>query len=187
MTQETKDLLCLYKDGAVFTAFDTETTGLEPEKNSVIEIGAVKFDINGVKARYSVLVNPQIKIPNNITELTGITNFMVENERDFAQTADDFLYFIKDTILVAHNAPFDLGFINEELKRCQKNPLTNKVLDTLTLSKKILPSFGKYNLQFLAKTLEIFVTNAHRAEDDARVCMELFDILAKKFFETQNY
>lgn len=174
MMLEIQDLLQMYDSGAVFTAFDTETTGLNPEEEKILEIGAVSFDKLGIRARYNVLINPQRKILPEITRVNGIDDSMVSGKLTFADNAVHFLNFINNTVLIAHNAPFDLGFVNNELKIAGMNPLENQTADTLTLSRAMLPNLGKYNLQFLAKYFEINVVNAHRAEDDARVCMEVF-------------
>lgn len=171
---EINDLLQMFDSGAIFTAFDTETTGLNPEEEKILEIGAVSFDKLGIRARYNVLINPQRKILPEITRVNGIDDSMVAGKLTFAENAPHFLGFIKDSVLIAHNTPFDLGFVNNELKTAGMKPLENQAADTLTLSRAMLPNLGKYNLQFLAKYFEINVVNAHRAEDDARVCMELF-------------
>ena len=171
---EIQDLLQMYDSGAVFTAFDTETTGLNPEEEKILEIGAVSFDRLGIRARYNVLINPQRKILPEITRVNGIDDAMVSGKPVFAENAGHFLEFVKGSVLIAHNAPFDLGFVNTELSRINLPPLQNETADTLKLSRDMLPDLGKYNLQFLAKYFEINVVNAHRAEDDARVCMEVF-------------
>ena len=168
------ELLQLYESGAVFTAFDTETTGLKPEEEKIIEIRAISFDKLGIRARYNVLINPQRKILPEITRVNGIDDSMVSNKPIFSECANIFLDFINDSVLIAHNATFDLSFINKELNLLNIKPLKNKTADTLKLAKEVLQDLGKYNLQFLAKFFEINVTNAHRAEDDARVCMEIF-------------
>ena len=121
-----------------------------------------------------MLINPQRKILPEITRVNGIDDSMVSNKPIFSECANIFLDFINDSVLIAHNATFDLSFINKELNLLNIKPLKNKTADTLKLAKEVLQDLGKYNLQFLAKFFEINVTNAHRAEDDARVCMEIF-------------
>ena len=86
-----------------------------------------------------------------------------------------FVDFIKDGILVAHNANFDLNFINAELERAKLPALKNKAIDTLNFVRWAYPLLGKYNLQLMAKLMDIEVNEAHRAYDDARVCMEVFN------------
>lgn len=165
----------MLQSGAVFCAVDTETTGLKPDEERIIEIGAVKFDSSGVLDSFSTLVNPRILIPHFCQELTGITNKMVFGQKEFKEIAGDFLSFLgENTIIIAHNAQFDLRFINAELERMNHEILPNKAVDTLSFSRWAYPENEHWTLQFLAKQLEIEVKSAHRAEDDARVCMELF-------------
>lgn len=165
----------LLQSGAIFCALDTETTGLKPTEERIIEIGAVKFDKNGEISRFSTLVNPRVLIPSFCQELTGITNKMVFGEREFSEIADDFLSFLgEETIIIAHNAQFDLRFVNAELERMNRDPLPNKAIDTLRFSRWSYPENEHWTLQFLANQLKIEVKAAHRAEDDARVCREVF-------------
>lgn len=164
----------LLQNGAVFCALDTETTGLKPTEERIIEIGAVKFDKNGELGRFSTLVNPRILIPHFCQELTGITNKMVFGQKEFKEIADDLLSFLDESIIIAHNAQFDLRFVNAELERINHDSLLNKAIDTLRFSRWAYPDNEHWTLQFLAEQLKIEVKAAHRAEDDARVCMELF-------------
>ncbi|QTQ12081.1 3'-5' exonuclease [Treponema parvum] len=169
-----KLLRLLLEDGAVLTAFDTETTGITCETDKIIEIGAVKFDIDGVLDTYHTLVDPLSDIPEDVTNVNHITNEMVKGSPPVGKVLPDFLRFIDNSILVAHNANFDLNFMNTELLRNGMKPLKNKTIDTLELARWAYPKLGKYALQFLAKTFSINVENAHRADDDALVCMNLF-------------
>ena len=165
----------LLHSGAVFCALDTETTGLKPSEERIIEIGAVKFDTNGVIGTFSSLINPRILIPHFCQELTGITNKMVFGQKEFREIADEFLEFLgEETIIIAHNAQFDLHFVNAELERMNREPLLNKAIDTLRFSRWTFPENEHWTLQFLAEQLKIEVKAAHRASDDARVCMEIF-------------
>ena len=165
----------LLRGGAVFCAVDTETTGLKPCEDRVIEIGAVRFDAGGTLGTFSALVNPGILIPPFCQELTGITNKMLFGQGGFGEISGAFLEFLgQDAIIVAHNAQFDLRFLNAELERIGSPPLGNKAIDTLRFSRWTFPENERWTLQSLAKQLGIEVRNAHRAEDDARVCMEIF-------------
>lgn len=172
-----------YYRGSTFVAFDTETTGLKASNDYIIEIGAVKFNKNGIIGSYfDTLIKPPVEINPFITQLTHITNEMVKDKPYESEILPKFLDYIEgsDTFLLAHNAPFDLGFINTGLFRNQISPIKNFTIDTLPLSRWAFPDFallpekGSYKLQTLAKNLSINVQNAHRACDDARVCMELF-------------
>jgi DNA polymerase-3 subunit epsilon len=169
-----------YTEGAVFTAFDIETTGLEPKQDRIVEIGAVKFDRQGPVARYSMLINPGIPMPEEAGRVNHITDAMLAGKPSIAETLPDFLRFVKDTVIAAHNAPFDCGFINENLARLQQPALPNKIADTLVMARRFFPGRQRYNLQDLASGLGIRAEAAHRALDDARLCMEIFIKMAVK-------
>lgn len=171
------------KTDAVFTAFDTETTGLEAAKNKVVEIGGIRFDSRGIRARFNVLVNPLMPMPGEVTKINGITDAMLAGQPDASVAFPDFLRFAGDTILIAHNAPFDVDFVNAELGRLSLPGLRNRVVDTRLLAKELFPGLPKYSLQELAVRFGIEAKDAHRAEDDARVCMELFLVCVKKLCE----
>lgn len=177
------DWISAVYDKAVFTAFDTETTGLKANEERIVEIGCLKFDSRGVIARYNVLINPEKPMPTDAGSVNNITDEMLADKMKFAEILPDFLSFIKDTVLVAHNAAFDIEFINCELNRCGKTKLTHKVFDTLIFAREVFPGFPSYTLQNLALQFGLNAVNAHRAEDDARVCMDLFQVSVKHFFE----
>jgi DNA polymerase-3 subunit epsilon len=181
-----------YRNGAVFTAFDIETTGLEPKQDRIVEFGAVKFDRRGPIARYSALINPGIPMPPGAGKVNHITDDMLAGEPPLAETLPDFLRFVKDTVIAAHNASFDCGFVNEALSRLYRpgggdllagmdgpwSPpfpgLPNKIADTLLMARRFFPGRSRYNLQELAQELGLRAEAAHRALDDARLCMEIF-------------
>jgi DNA polymerase-3 subunit epsilon len=173
------DWLSMADPATVFTAFDTETTGLDPRKNRVIEIGAVQFDTSGIMARFSVLINPERPMPEEASRINGITDAMLAGKPVAAEVLQDFLSFIGTTVLVAHNAPFDISFMNEEFSRLMMPPLSNRVVDTRILAKEVFPGLPRYALQDLAKHFGIEAKDAHRAEDDAKVCYELFRVCRK--------
>lgn len=159
-----------------FTAFDTETTGLEPKTNRVVEVGGIKFDSRGEISRFNTLVDPHVPMPPEVTKINGITDAMLKEQPDAAAVLPDFLRFIGKTALIAHNAQFDVNFINEELKRIGLPPILNRVIDTRLFAREMFPGLPKYALQDLAVRFGINAVDAHRAEDDARVCMELFRV-----------
>lgn len=169
-----KRLYRLLQGGTVFCAFDTETTGLSSRNDRVIEVGAVKFTRDGVLDTFGTLVNPGIPLPPICTQISHITDDMVRGAPDMAAVLPGFLRFADGCVLVAHNAPFDLKFTNEELRRCGLPALANQAVDTLALSRWAYPANGHWSLQVLAKQFCIDVCAAHRACDDARVCMEVF-------------
>lgn len=161
-------------DGVSFTAFDTETTGLDPRACRVVEVGGIRFDSRGVSARFNTLVDPGVPMPGEVTKINGITDAMLAGQPKADAAFADFLRFAGNTVLVAHNAPFDVSFINEELARLGKPALKNRVVDTRIFARDMFPGLPNYKLQDLAVRFGITAIDAHRAEDDARVCMELF-------------
>lgn len=177
------DWLAAVYDTAAFIAFDTETTGLDPALGKIVEIGAVKFDRRGIVARYNVLINPEMPMPEEAGKVNGITDEMLKDKPLIAAVFPDFFDFIGMGVLVAHNAPFDINYVNAELKRAGKTPLTNKVVDTRIFAKEVFPGLSSYALQDLAVQFGITALEAHRAEDDARVCMELFEKILSRFLK----
>lgn len=163
----------LVQSGAAFCAFDTETTGLDYKKDKIIEIGAVKFDRNGVIDRFDSFIKIDFPLPPLITQITHITDQMIASSPSAAVVLGGFEEFSRGTILVAHNAQFDYNFVSQGLSDSSLLPLKNKVIDTLQAARWAYPKNGKFSLQYLAAGLKIDVHAAHRADDDARVCMEL--------------
>ncbi len=164
----------LYEDGVVFTAFDTETTGITPTNSRIIEIGAVRFTKDGILSKWSHLFYPDQILSPFIISLTHITQEMVDSADPIEEHLPGFLNFIKDTILVAHNAQFDLNFLNAECENCSLPVTKNHAVDTLQLSRIIYPEAERHKLDFLADYLGIDKGSSHRAFDDAVTCMELF-------------
>lgn len=175
-----KKLFRLYNDGITFVAFDTETTGLHSSTDRILEIGAVKFNKDGELKVYSELVNPLIPIPKIASDVNHITDIMVKDKPCIRDILPSFMDFISESILIAHNASFDLYFVNAELERNGFRPMTNDAIDTLMLSRSVFPNFEKHKLQYLAEKLNINVQDAHRAFDDARVCKEIFIKIMQK-------
>lgn len=171
--KKVRELLRLYQGGAVFTAFDTETTGLSSHNDRLIEIGAVRFTKDGVAATFNQLINPCRPIPPAATAVNNITQDMVRDCPTEELVLPGFIEFIADSILLAHNASFDLRFVNTALARCGLHPMKNRTEDTVHLARASFPELPRHNLQFLAGHFAINPGKAHRADDDARVCMEV--------------
>ncbi|SKA87005.1 DNA polymerase III catalytic subunit, PolC type [Caloramator quimbayensis] len=156
-----------------FVVFDIETTGLNQNNDEIIEIGAVKIKNLKIIDTFSCLINPKKDISDEITKLTGITNEMVK-DKPFIETALlDFLKFIGSSPVVAHNAKFDTGFIKNNVKRLGLN-FDNAIIDTLSLSRWLLPNLKKHKLNIVAEHLGISLENHHRAVDDATATAEIF-------------
>jgi len=176
--------LTAFREGADFTAFDIETTGLNNWRDSIVEIGAVRFNKQGIIDRFSRLADPGFPMPAEAGKVNNITDEMLAGQPPIQEVLPAFLRFAGDTIIVAHNAPFDCGFVNRSLSRLcddgyvQRPALPNRVADTLPLARRLLPGRSHYNLQDIAASLGLKAEAAHRAFDDARLCMELFLYLA---------
>ena len=174
-----------YRDGAVFTAFDIETTGLDNRRDRIAEIGAVRFSIEGIMGRYAQLVDPGIPMPAEAGRVNNITDDMLAGQPSIQEALPAFLRFAEDSVIVAHNAPFDCGFVNRSLSLLYDDgyvsfpSLPNRIADTLPLVRRLLPGRPHYNLQDITASVGIKAEAAHRALDDARLCMELFVYLAQ--------
>ncbi len=177
-----KQMAALFEGGRPFVAFDTETTGLKAEHDELLEIGAVKFNKEGLIGNsFNSLIKPEKPISSFITSINHIDNDMVKDAPPANEVIRKFSDYVgKKSVLVAHNAMFDVKFINANLLKAGLPQIRNLTVDTLTFSRWAYPLLaneaekGQYKLQSLAKRFGIEVFNAHRAEDDARVCMELF-------------
>lgn len=169
-----KRLHRLYDDGAVFCAFDTETTAISPSTGRIIEIGCIKFSKYGVLNKWEHLFYPQLQIPPFITELTHISNQMVKNQPLINELLPEFLELIENSILIGHNIQFDLNFLNSECLKTGYKPVRNKAIDTLQFSQFLYPDLEKHKLDFLADYFKINKGSSHRAFDDAQTCYQLF-------------
>ena len=156
-----------------YVVFDIETTGFSAVTDRIIEIGAVKVQNGEITGSYSTFVNPGVPIPFEITNLTSITDEMVMNSPKIDTILPQFLEFVGDAVLVAHNAGFDVGFIEQN---CKNLGLNHKYtyLDTVALARVLLPTLAKYKLNIVAKALGISLENHHRAVDDAGATAEIF-------------
>lgn len=170
-----------------FVVLDIETTGLNSEKDKITEIGAVKIRNGKIIERFSSFVNPMVPIPSFIVKLTGITDEMVKDAPPIEAVLLEFIEFINGATLVAHNAPFDLGFIKHYAKVIGEH-IHNPVIDTLQLSRKMFPNLDKYRLNIVAKHLGVTLENHHRAVDDSKATAEIFikcmELLKEKGVET---
>lgn len=155
-------------------SLDIETTGLDADRDAILEIAAVRFNGRRVEAEWNTLINPNRPIPPMITSLTGITNEMVRNAPPIRAVIQDLAEFCGDMPIVGHNVQFDLGFL-----RRQNVLVENEPVDTYELSSVLMPSASRYNLGSLGQILGILIPNSHRALDDARlahaVYMELYE------------
>ena len=170
-------------DDEEFVVFDIETTGLNSHTNKIIEIGAVKIKAGRIVDRYSQLINPGRPIPYHITEITSITDEQVANEPKIDKVIGKFVDFIGDAVLVAHNAPFDMGFIKRDIKKYLNIDYQCSVIDTLQMARDLFPDLKKYGLGDLNKTLGLALEKHHRAVDDSQATANMFIIFLEKYKE----
>ena len=159
-------------------AIDLETTGLDPEKDTIIEIGAIRFTEHRVEDEFSTLVNPRRTIQPFITQLTGISNEMVSHAPELRPTLAELAVFVDNSIVIGHNVNFDLSFLRKH-GILEENPS----IDTYDLASVLLPTSTRYNLTFLAGFLAIPIEDMHRALNDARVTMHVYQKLLAKIEE----
>jgi DNA polymerase-3 subunit alpha (Gram-positive type) len=158
-----------------FVVFDLETTGAKTPPCRITEIGAYRIKNGKIEEKFETLVNPETLIPPFIIQLTGISDRMVRNAPKFREIAADFLDFIGDSVLVAHNAPFDMRFLNHEVGKIYENyRVANPNLCTVQLSRKMLPDIENHRLHTVAAHYCIFIENRHRASDDALATAKIF-------------
>lgn len=149
-----------------YIVFDIETTGLSVTQNKIIEIAAVKVQEGKEIDRYATFVDPHELIPYHIQQLTNINDDMVKGAPEVDQVLEEFVKFAGDAVLVAHNARFDVDFVNAKLKELGRPPMDNPVLDTLELARMIHPSLKNHRLNTLAAKYKVSLENHHRAIDD---------------------
>lgn len=166
-----------------YVVFDLETTGFSPVNDRIIEIGAVKMEKDKITDRFSTFVDPKTPIPYRIEKLTGINDDMVSSSRTIEEILPEFLKFCKGCVLVAHNAGFDMGFIRENCRRLGL-PTEYVYIDTLGISRALLPNQSKHTLDALVKVMGVPLNDHHRAVNDAEATAGLFlkflDILIDK-------
>ncbi len=176
-----------------FVVFDIETTGLSPLNCKITEIGAVKIKDGEILESYNTFVNPQCPIPQEIVELTSITDEMVADARTIDDVLPEFLEFVGDRLLMAHNADFDISFIRAAAKELNI-PFESPYLDTLGLSRFLNKELKSHKLDVLAKHYKLEELQHHRACDDAETLAKIFFKMSeqmsvadiKNFKELQN-
>jgi DNA polymerase III epsilon subunit family exonuclease len=153
-----------------FVAFDTETTGLSPVAAKLIELCGVKFSLkDGVIDTFATLIDPQDDIPPEATAVHGITDDMVDGQPSCREAVTGFFEWLgtDSTVLAAHNAPFDIGFLDTAISRLRLPVPSIPVLDTLNLSRRLLPEAPNHRLQTLAEFLQLESGGYHRALADS--------------------
>lgn len=168
-----------------FIVFDLETTGLKPATEEITEIAAVLVREGEIKDSFQTYVNPHKPIPHEITELTGISDETVADAPDLPEALDKFFAFMGDRVLVAHNAGFDLSFLKAACKKLEiEREFT--YIDTLEMSRIMLPHLSRFKLNILAKELQVGPFEHHRASEDAAVLGRIWVKLLDKLKHEQH-
>ena len=154
-----------------FVAIDVETTGLSPTSNELIEVSAIKYDGNKKIDTFSTLIKPKVRIPYYITNITGITNDMVEAAPEVEEVMPELVEFVGDLPIVAHNANFDYSFIQNYSNKSFTN---NNVIDTVRIGRKLYPELPNHKLGTIAKHIGITEDGFHRAEFDCECCAKIY-------------
>jgi len=164
-------------DKATYVVVDLETTGLDPRTERIIEIGAVKMIGDFPIATFEQLVNPNKVIPPKVTKLTGITNTQIHKAPDIKDILPAFADFARDSVLVVHNAPFDIKFLNKAARSTGIKQFRNKYFDTKLVSQKLKPLLGFYRLANLVEHFHVPYKPCHRALPDALATAGIFSHL----------
>lgn len=159
-----------------YCVLDLETTGFSPRLEKITEIGVMKYQDGKVIDKFSCFVNPEKSIPPRVVEVTGITDDMVRNAETIDKVFPKLLEFIKDSVLVAHNAEFDVGFLRHVAKELGYE-FDFTYLDTLSLAYELFPEYKTYKLGRIAKNLGIKFDVAHRALDDVDTTVKVFKVM----------
>lgn len=173
-----------------FTVFDVETTGMNCIRDRIVELSAVRIDTDGGLRRFSTLVNPHRSIPCGAFRVHHISDEMVASAPDFGEIGEDFLTFCAGSTLVAHNARFDLSFLQESLARHRLPQWEGKTLDTLRLARQVLRGLPSYKLQDLRCALRLRDDfedmQAHRASADVEWTLQLLGIILQRLLRQND-
>jgi DNA polymerase-3 subunit alpha (Gram-positive type) len=158
-----------------FVAFDTETTGFSPKTDRIVEVAVVKYRGGRIIDEKTWLVNPQRSIPLYVQKVHGITPLMVKDQPRFKDIYPEFLHFIEGSVLMAHNAPFDIAFVASEAGRIEAPLPANKVIDSLSLFRKWYPELKSHALSSVASHTQVEGDAFHRALADSAYVALIFD------------
>lgn len=160
-----------------YTVIDLETTGLDPQYDEIIEMAAIRVRNGAVIDTFVSLVKPANPIDEFITELTGISNEIVEHAPAIGKILPDFLAFVGDDIVIGHNVGFDIRFLYDSATESLKRPFENDYVDTLRFSRKLFPEMKSHRLAAMTDMLNISSKNAHRALSDCYTTNALYAAL----------
>ena len=165
---------------STYVVFDVETTGLSAIYDRIIELSAVKMQNGHIIEKFEEFIDPGHPLSQTTIQLTGITDDMVEGSKTEEEVINLFREFSKDAIFVAHNASFDMGFLNTAYKRHNQTETENPVIDTLEMSRMLHPTFKSHRLNTLAKRYDVPLEQHHRAIYDAEATAYLFWLFVKE-------
>lgn len=168
-----------------YIALDVETTGLNPSKNRVLEIGAVKVLGRNISGSYSSLINTGVAVSYQIQKLTGITDAMRESGKRIGEVFPEFLAFCQDLPIVGHNVQFDFGFLKQEAANLGLI-FEKDALDTLRIARQVLPDLPSRSLEAMCRHYHVDQGNAHRALDDAMSAHYVLQKLWEEFGEKEE-
>ena len=158
-----------------YVVFDIETTGFDVDKDQIIEIGAVKVQASEPEEHFHVLVRIEQSLPEEIVELTGITDEVLASEGiSLEEAIEGFLEFVDDYVVVAHRASFDCEFVQVACEECELDDFDNEAFDTIDLAKRVLPDVPNYRLGTLLSLLNLENEIPHRAKSDADATLRLY-------------
>ena len=167
-----------------YVVVDVEATGAKTPPNRLIELGAYRIREGRIVDKFLSLVNPEIPIPRFVVSLTGITNDMVKRAPVFAELAPQWLDFVSEAVLIAHNAPFDTAFLNHEISRVYPgHRMVNPHLCTVKLSRRAFPELANHRLDTLADHFAIPIVSRHRAGSDALATAKIFLLVLARLEE----
>lgn len=169
-----KSVIKLLQD---YTIIDIETTGLSPEYDEIIELAAIRVRNNTITETFSSLVQPTFEIDEFITELTGITNEMLEDAPDISSALPKFIDFIADDILIGHNVNFDINFLYDNAKQHLDQHLSNDFIDTMRIFRKLHAELKHHRLKDLSALYKLDYSNAHRSLNDCKLTLSAYNSL----------
>ena len=157
-----------------FVSIDIETTGLDPKYDEIIELSAIRYRNFKEAEKYQTLVKPSEEISDFITELTGISNEMVENAPNIKEALPEFIKFIGQDVVLGHNSNFDINFIYDNCELIGLPRFSNDFIDNMRLCRRLLPGLNHHRLKDMKEHFGITTEKEHRAEDDARATATIF-------------
>ena len=164
-------LIDIIKD---FVVVDIETTGLDPRYDEIIEISALKIRNNEIVGTFSELIKPTYEIDEFITELTGITNDMLNEANQINVVLPKFMEFVGTDIIIGHNVNFDINFLYDNLLECNESTLNNDFIDTLRIARRVLKDLKHHRLDDLTMYFNITQRDKHRALNDCKLTLEVY-------------